>query len=175
MPSLSSLDIIQGINWLLANHIMLDYSNKTTMFPPLSSEAQKSVSLYLCSLELESGRSGSQGYILLMASKVNMEQTLSQIPIVREYPDVFTKDIPKFPPEREVEFCIDLVPEMGPIFIAPYKMSPLELAELKKQLEVGSECRSPLQITILKYSIILNLKYSVTMVISQRCCCYLVK
>ena len=39
------------------------------------------------------------------------------------------------PPEREVEFSIDLVPGTGPISIAPYRMSPVELSELKKQLE----------------------------------------
>ena len=37
------------------------------------------------------------------------------------------------PPEREVEFSIDLVPGTGPISIAPYRMSPVELSELKKQ------------------------------------------
>ena len=39
------------------------------------------------------------------------------------------------PPKREVEFSIDLVPGIGPISIAPYRMSPVELGELKKQLE----------------------------------------
>ncbi|RDX98495.1 hypothetical protein CR513_18567, partial [Mucuna pruriens] len=41
----------------------------------------------------------------------------------------------RLPPKREIEFSIDLVPRTGPISAAPYRMSPLELAELKKQLE----------------------------------------
>ena len=47
----------------------------------------------------------------------------------------FPKDISGLRPEREIEFSIDLVPGAGPISIAPYRMSPIELAELKKQLE----------------------------------------
>ena len=52
--------------------------------------------------------------------------------MVREYPDVFPEDILEFPSKREVEFFIDLVPRMGLISIAPYRMSSLELMELKK-------------------------------------------
>jgi hypothetical protein len=54
---------------------------------------------------------------------------------VQEFPEVFPDDITELPPEREVEFAIDLVPGMSPISIAPYRMSALELGELKKQLE----------------------------------------
>ena len=55
--------------------------------------------------------------------------------VVREFPEVFPEDISSLPPEREIKFSIDLVPGARPISIAPYKMSPVELAELKKQLE----------------------------------------
>ena len=48
---------------------------------------------------------------------------------------MFLDDIPKFSSKREIEFSIKLVPGMGPIFIAPYRISPMELAELKSQLE----------------------------------------
>src|SRR5215470_4865521 len=41
----------------------------------------------------------------------------------------------ELPPEREISFSIDLVPGTGPISIAPYRMSPIELAELKRQIE----------------------------------------
>ena len=55
--------------------------------------------------------------------------------VVREFPEVFPEDISSLPPEREIKFSIDLVPGARPISIAPYKMSPIELVELKKQLE----------------------------------------
>ena len=54
------------------------------------------------------------------------------MPTVGDFPEVFLKEISNLPPERETKFSIDLVPGIGPISIAPYRMSPLELAELKK-------------------------------------------
>jgi hypothetical protein len=47
---------------------------------------------------------------------------------------VFLDDLPKMPPERAIEFKIELQPSTGPIGKAPHKMSPLELKELKIQL-----------------------------------------
>ena len=60
---------------------------------------------------------------------------MEEIPIVKEYPDVFPEDIPEFPPEREIKITIELVPKAGPISIVSYRMSPLELTELKRQIE----------------------------------------
>ena len=51
---------------------------------------------------------------------------------MQEFPEVFPDDITKLPPEREVEFAIDLVPGTSPISIALYQMSASELGELKK-------------------------------------------
>ena len=51
------------------------------------------------------------------------------------FPEVFPDDINDLPPEREVEFNIDLIPGTRPVSMTPYRMSPAELAELKKQLE----------------------------------------
>jgi hypothetical protein len=51
------------------------------------------------------------------------------------FPDVFLEELPRMPPERAIEFKIELQPDIVPIAKAPYKMSPLELAELKIQLE----------------------------------------
>ncbi|GAU47914.1 hypothetical protein TSUD_404670, partial [Trifolium subterraneum] len=56
-------------------------------------------------------------------------------PNAEEYLDVFPEEINSLPPEREIEFSIDLVPGSQPISVAPYRMSPLELRELKSQLE----------------------------------------
>jgi hypothetical protein len=59
----------------------------------------------------------------------------SDITIVSEYLDVFPPDITSLLREREIEFSIDLIPEAEPVYVAPYRMSPLELKELKSQLE----------------------------------------
>jgi len=57
------------------------------------------------------------------------------IPVVDEYTDVFPDEIPELPPSRDVDFTIDLIPGAGPVSVAPYRMAPVELVELKKQIE----------------------------------------
>jgi hypothetical protein len=58
----------------------------------------------------------------------------SNIRVVRDFPDVFLEELPEMPPDREVEFVIDLLPRTAPISKWPYMMSVEELKELKKQL-----------------------------------------
>jgi hypothetical protein len=60
---------------------------------------------------------------------------LKDIPIVCEYLDVFPDDLPGMPPDRDIEFVIDLQPGTAPISKRPYRMPPNELAELKIQLQ----------------------------------------
>ena len=60
---------------------------------------------------------------------------MDEILVVREFPDAFPDDIAGLPPDREVEFTIDLIPRTEPISIPPYRMAPVELRELKAQLE----------------------------------------
>ena len=62
-------------------------------------------------------------------------EATSVIPVVQDFEDVFPEEVPGLPPRREVEFSIDLVPGTGPVSMAPYRMAPMELVELKKQIE----------------------------------------
>jgi hypothetical protein len=57
-----------------------------------------------------------------------------RICVVREFPYVFPEELPRMPPDREVEFVVDLLPGTAPISKRSYKMSVEELKELKKQL-----------------------------------------
>ena len=61
--------------------------------------------------------------------------TLSEIPVVREYTEVFPDDLPGLPPDREIKFVIDIQPGTSSISKTPYRMAPLELKELKVQLQ----------------------------------------
>ncbi|XP_070031717.1 uncharacterized protein [Nicotiana tomentosiformis] len=56
-------------------------------------------------------------------------------PIVKEFPEMFPDDLPGIPPDREIEFGIDTLLGTQPISIPPYIMAPVELNELKKQLQ----------------------------------------
>ena len=60
---------------------------------------------------------------------------IRSIPVVREFLDVFPEDLPGVPPDREIDFGIDLLPGTKPISIPPYRMAPAELKELKDQLD----------------------------------------
>ncbi|XP_057756154.1 uncharacterized protein LOC130975364 [Arachis stenosperma] len=133
---MTGLDLILGLDWLSKNHVLLDYSEKSVQFMPEGSEAPVVVnSYYLNSMIVNCSGTECQGIMLLTAGVSGDDQSLEQIPVVCEFPDVFPDDINEFPPNREVEFSIDLVPGAGPISITPYRMSPLEMAELKAQLE----------------------------------------
>lgn len=57
-----------------------------------------------------------------------------EIPVVDEFPDVFPDELHDLPPDREIEFCIDLLLGRAPISIAPYWMAPVEMEKLRKQL-----------------------------------------
>jgi hypothetical protein len=61
-------------------------------------------------------------------------KALADIPVVSEFPDVFPDDLPGLPPDRDVEFKIELLPGTAPISRKPYRIPPNELAELKVQL-----------------------------------------
>ena len=61
--------------------------------------------------------------------------SIEEIPVVNEFSEVFPDDISTLPPEREVEFSIELVLGAGPVSKSPYRMSPVELAKVKKQIE----------------------------------------
>jgi hypothetical protein len=62
-------------------------------------------------------------------------KSLDEKPVVHEYTDVFPDDLPGMPPDRAIEFKIELQPGTAPIYKQPYPMAPNELAELKTQLQ----------------------------------------
>ncbi|XP_059074998.1 uncharacterized protein LOC131875015 [Cryptomeria japonica] len=66
---------------------------------------------------------------------VSLEDLLQQHPILQEFADVFPSEIPGIPPQRDIDFRIDLVPRAEPIYKAPYRMTTQELDELRVQLE----------------------------------------
>ncbi|PNY16525.1 retrotransposon-related protein [Trifolium pratense] len=127
---LKQLDVILGMDWLSSNHILLDCAHKTLVFPDSENSGLISASDARALL-----KGGAQGYVLLSSLEVAKEVVFSQIQVVKDFPEVFPDDVPGLPPVRDIEFSIDLIPGAGPISIAPYRMSPTELAELKTQLE----------------------------------------
>lgn len=78
---------------------------------------------------------GCVGIIASLVVDGNGKSKLADISLVSEYQDIFPNELPGQPPEREVEFSINLVPGMTSISKVPYRTAPAELKELKEQLK----------------------------------------
>ncbi|WVZ84290.1 hypothetical protein U9M48_031340 [Paspalum notatum var. saurae] len=70
-----------------------------------------------------------------VADALGDTQALVKIPVVCDYLDMFPEELPRLPPDRDVEFKIDLVPGITPVSRRPYRIAPDELRELKVQLQ----------------------------------------
>nr|XP_029149674.1 uncharacterized protein LOC112757183 [Arachis hypogaea] len=130
------LEMILGFDWLSKNQILLDCFERIIQFVPEGENgAVVATGYYLNSVMVHCSGEECQGYILFAADALGDAQNLDQIPVVRDFPEVFPEDIPDFPPQREIEFVIELVPGAGPVSIASYRMAPIELTELKTQVK----------------------------------------
>nr|GFD07483.1 putative reverse transcriptase domain-containing protein [Tanacetum cinerariifolium] len=78
---------------------------------------------------------GCEGFLATIHDTTLEVPSIHDQPIVSEFPDVFPDELPGIPPVREVEFNIELIPGPEPISKAPYRMAPIELKELKDQLQ----------------------------------------
>ncbi|XP_073351727.1 uncharacterized protein [Aegilops tauschii subsp. strangulata] len=113
------LDIILGMDWMINYEGLIDCASRSIT---LSAPGGKRIK-YVCKykhkqVHVNSLKGGS----------------LEEVPVVRDYPDVFPEELPGMPPDRDIEFLIDLIPGTGPIAKRPYRMPPQELEELKKQI-----------------------------------------
>ena len=80
-------------------------------------------------------RKSYQGYLAYAIEVRDSDSRLEDISVVREFSDVFPEDLPGIPPDREIDFQIELAPKTKPISKAPYIMASSELKELKVQME----------------------------------------
>ncbi|XP_076883092.1 uncharacterized protein LOC143531730 [Bidens hawaiensis] len=140
---MSDFDAILGMDWLTRHHVTIDCFFKRVIFGDLSRpklvyqgiiphKTLKIISaLNACKLISH----GCAGFLASIKDTSVIQKGIDSHPVVREYPDVFPKELPGLPPEREIEFTIDLIPGVEPISKAPYHMAPLELKELKEQLQ----------------------------------------
>jgi hypothetical protein len=118
---LEGMDVLLGMNWMTQHHVSLDISSRTV---EIDSPEHEPTILYLPQREyINSCTYAATGI------------KLKDIPIICEYLDVFPDDLPGMPPDRDIEFIIELQPGTAPISKRPYHMPPNELAELKIQLQ----------------------------------------
>ncbi|WVZ93271.1 LOW QUALITY PROTEIN: hypothetical protein U9M48_039266 [Paspalum notatum var. saurae] len=114
------IPLILGMNWLKEHKVIMDLEARTIQ---LTSKDGASIQVFLPRFEKDTPMT----YTL-------EESKLELIPVVGEFPDVFPDDLPGLPPDREVEFAIELVPGTAPIYRKPYRIAPREMVEMKKQI-----------------------------------------
>ena len=136
-------DVILGMDWLSRHHATVDCYRKEVRFGRLG---QTEVVFYGLRKTLTNNimtamkankilRKSYPGYLTYAIEVRDSGSRLEDIPIVREFLDVFPEDLPSITPDREIDFQIELAPGTEPISKAPYRMAPLELKELKVQME----------------------------------------
>ena len=136
-------DIVLGMDWLSRHRATLDFYKKQVRLVQLEEPGmifrgirrEISPSLINAMITWEMLRKGCQGYLAFMVDRRQEGTRLEDIPIVKEFPDVFPDDISGLPSDREIEFVFELVPGTEPISIPPYRLVPVELKELNEQLE----------------------------------------
>ncbi|XP_071933149.1 uncharacterized protein [Coffea arabica] len=136
-------DVIIGMDFLGQYHAKLDCRAKVVEFCiPGEATLRLDVKGRLASSAMISGirarkmlSKGAQGFLAFMINAPSDQVKLEDVPVVREFPDVFPEELKTLPPDREVEFKIDLVPGTAPISKTPYRMAPAEMKELKIQLQ----------------------------------------
>ena len=79
-------------------------------------------------------RKGYEAYLVSVVEERKECVKLKELPVVHEFKDVFPDDLPRLPPEQDIEFEIELMPRTAPISQVPYRMALAELKELKVQL-----------------------------------------
>ncbi|XP_068338969.1 uncharacterized protein [Pyrus communis] len=77
---------------------------------------------------------GCQGYLAHVVLNDDAPSSVEDVRVVRHFPDVFPEELPGLPPDRDVEFTIDLLPGTNPISLTLYRMAPAELRELKLKI-----------------------------------------
>jgi hypothetical protein len=117
---LEGIDVILGMDWMNRHKVVLDISERVVEISPIVG----ATTLYL---PFKDG--------VNPCSYVAITSQLEEIPVVREFADVFPDELTGMPPNRDVEFVIELQPGTAPISKRLYRMPPKELAELKTQLQ----------------------------------------
>ncbi|GKD40304.1 putative reverse transcriptase domain-containing protein, partial [Tanacetum coccineum] len=113
---LGSFDVIISMDWLAKYHALIVCDEKVIRIPY-----------------------GDEVYLAQVTSKKaedkSEEKRLEDVPIIREFLEVFPDDLPGLPPARQVEFQINLVPGAAPVARTPYRLAPAEMQELSTQID----------------------------------------
>ncbi|KAJ0917224.1 putative transcription factor interactor and regulator CCHC(Zn) family [Helianthus annuus] len=140
--SMGEFQVVVGMDWLSRHHAKVVCFRKKIK---LTSPSGKHVTIYggkggnpiICSM-LKAHKLMKHGCRAFMIYTIEPEKEspkIGDVPLVRDFEDVFPENLPGIPPEREVEFGIELVPGAKPVAKALYRLAPSELQELMSQIQ----------------------------------------
>ncbi|GJW36988.1 putative reverse transcriptase domain-containing protein [Tanacetum coccineum] len=147
---LGSFDVIIGMDWLTKYHGVIICDEKIVRVPfgremlifqgnGNNQREESRLNIISCTKAQEYLSKGCDVFLAHVTTKEAKDKSegkrLEDVPIVRDFPEVFPEDLPGIPPARQVEFQIDLVPGAAPVARAPYQLAPSEMKELAEQLQ----------------------------------------
>ncbi|GJR19633.1 putative reverse transcriptase domain-containing protein [Tanacetum coccineum] len=151
---LGSFDAIIGMDWLRRHHaeivcdeklVRVPFGNETLVFRGAESYIgrESRLTVISCSKVQEYMAKGCHVFLAQISATKEDDKSegkqVEDVPIVRDFPEVFPEDLPGLPPVRPVEFQIDLIPGAAPVARAPYRLAPSEMKELSEQLQELSD------------------------------------
>ncbi|GJX64378.1 reverse transcriptase domain-containing protein [Tanacetum coccineum] len=150
---LGSFDVIVGMDWMAEHraevvcyekYIRVPYRNDMLIIQGERSRIKSESRLEVIS-SIRTQKYIDQGCQVFLIQMMKEEKTeiperrIEDVPVVRDFPEVFPEDLPGLPPTRQVEFHIELIPGAAPVARAPYRLAPAEMKELAEQLKELSD------------------------------------
>ncbi|KAD6454277.1 hypothetical protein E3N88_08983 [Mikania micrantha] len=140
---LGSFEVVIGMDWLSKHQAEIQCHLKIVRVPlPNGGALEIQGEIASRKLHLISAmkarkylKKECQAFLAHIKVKDQEEKKIGDIPIVRDFPEVFPDELPGLPPVRQVEFRIDLIPGAAPIAKTPYRLAPSEMQELSSQLQ----------------------------------------
>jgi hypothetical protein len=131
------IDVILGMDWLSKRKVLVDCAKKSIKLTTLDGKELEYIAEPVVTTK------GAANHV--NSNRLDTNQG-PEVPVVNEFSDVFPEELPAMPPNRDIEFVIDLVLSVVPIYMRPHRMATKQLAELKDQikelLEKGYICPS---------------------------------
>ena len=142
MEASFEFDLILGMDWLSKHRSIFDCDKKIIMLKCLDlSEVtiqgirSEPIPKVISAMEARHFlRKGCEAFLALIIDSKREQVNFENIPMIREFPDVFPEKLPRVPLEREMDLSIEVVQGTTPISRAAYRMTLIELKELKTQL-----------------------------------------
>ncbi|GJR11096.1 putative reverse transcriptase domain-containing protein [Tanacetum coccineum] len=140
MPiELGTFDVIIGMDWLVKHDVVIVCGEKVVRIPygnkMLIVESYKGVfrlKIISCIKARKYVEQGCHLFLAHMTENKSKEKRMEDVPVIRNFPEVFPKELPGLPPPRQVEFRIDLVSRATPVARTPYRLAPSEMRECSK-------------------------------------------